>query len=321
MPFTPEQLTAKLEAANVQFTQHHHVAVMTVDAMEHALEGVTGAVIKNMFLKDKKGRLYIVSAVHSTKVDMAVLSARLGMGKGGLRFAPEEALDDVLHVPLGSVTPLAVVNSEAAQVLLLLDHKIQIQEAVLVHPLTNTSTLRMVPSAFLAAIRAIGREPLLVDLEADPKIDLQNPPDLAQYVMAAPTKTEAPTASSGSAASASTQANGNAAASSTAATPIKGKKEAGGKASKAAAPVISEYEQQQAYLDVSKITQQLLQMMSESLLGGPLGEKTAAVDPYILRRLAADMEAELSSIKNASYAMGYAAGKGEIVAFAQRQFS
>lgn len=61
--------------------------------------------------------------------------------------------------------------------------------------------------------------------------------------------------------------------------------------------------------------------VSESLLGGPLAEKTAALDAYTLRRLTADVEAELSSLKNSAYAMGYTAGKGEIVAFAQRQFS
>lgn len=49
-------------------------------------------------LQDKKHRLYIITAAPGTKVDLGVLSARLGTGKGGVRFAPEEALDEVLKV-------------------------------------------------------------------------------------------------------------------------------------------------------------------------------------------------------------------------------
>ena len=48
-----------------------------------------------------------------------------------------------LQVPLGSVTPLAVVQPTAASVVLLLDHKLKDQERILVHPLTNTSTVAM----------------------------------------------------------------------------------------------------------------------------------------------------------------------------------
>lgn len=79
-------------------------------------------------LQDKKNRLYIISAAPSTKVDLAgkvyrllawlvtwdsgnartqtlaldaltaVISARLGTGKGGVRFAPEELMQEVLKV-------------------------------------------------------------------------------------------------------------------------------------------------------------------------------------------------------------------------------
>jgi hypothetical protein len=48
-----------------------------------------------------------------TKVDMKVLSQRLGLGNGGIRMAPEEALGELLQVSLGCVTPFAVVNESA----------------------------------------------------------------------------------------------------------------------------------------------------------------------------------------------------------------
>ena len=55
-----------------------------------------------------------------------------------------------MQVPLGSVTPPAVVQPTAASVILLLDHKLKDQERILVHPLTNTSTIAM-PSKGLEA--------------------------------------------------------------------------------------------------------------------------------------------------------------------------
>lgn len=39
-----------------------------------------------------------MSATCGIKNDRAVLSVRLGLGKGGLRMAPEEALGEILQV-------------------------------------------------------------------------------------------------------------------------------------------------------------------------------------------------------------------------------
>lgn len=63
-------------------------------------------------------------------------------------------------MPLGSVTPLAIANPEAANVVLLLDAKILDPDhvpaddgVVYVHPLINTTSLAMSPAALVAAIR------------------------------------------------------------------------------------------------------------------------------------------------------------------------
>ena len=58
----------------------------------------------------------------------AVLARRLGLPKDSLRMAPAELLQDVLGVPLGSATPLALANSTAASVILMLDRRLQRQQ-------------------------------------------------------------------------------------------------------------------------------------------------------------------------------------------------
>jgi hypothetical protein len=48
--------------------------------------------------QDKKARYYVISALSSTKIDLKVLSARLGLGKGGIRMADPESVEEVLKV-------------------------------------------------------------------------------------------------------------------------------------------------------------------------------------------------------------------------------
>ncbi|KAJ0026328.1 hypothetical protein Pint_08210 [Pistacia integerrima] len=98
MGYSKEQLLARLQDLKIEFSKHEHPVVMTVEAQAKYVGSMGGGLSKNLFLKDKKHRYYIVCALADTKVDMKVLSQRLGLGKGGLRMAPEEALPEILQV-------------------------------------------------------------------------------------------------------------------------------------------------------------------------------------------------------------------------------
>lgn len=47
----------------------------------------------------------------------------------------------------------------------------------------------------------------------------------------------------------------------------------------------------------------------------------SGADDYVLRRLKADIQMELNAFKNAAFTAGYNAGKGEIIAFATKQYA
>uniref|UniRef100_A0A453PPS3 YbaK/aminoacyl-tRNA synthetase-associated domain-containing protein n=2 Tax=Aegilops tauschii subsp. strangulata TaxID=200361 RepID=A0A453PPS3_AEGTS len=132
--------------------------------------------------QDKKHRLYIVSALADTKVDMKILSQRLGLGKGGVRMAPEENLRQVLQVPLGCVTPFALFNESASAVSLLLDQGLKSKQSCYFHPLTNDVTIALSSSNLDKFLLSIGKQPAYVDLEASPVVGKDNPPDLADLV-------------------------------------------------------------------------------------------------------------------------------------------
>lgn len=343
MAKTRQDILNLLTEQTVEYELFDHESVMTVDAQEKALSGTPGTVACNLFLKDKKKRLYILTVAPSTKVDLQVLSARLGVGKGGIRLAPEELIGQVLQVPLGSVTPLALANSSAADVGLLLDEKLKAAERIFVHPLVNTSSIAVSPAMLDAAIRAIGREPVYADLEVEPKIDRDNPPDLKHIADAAKPYQSAvdgadASVSVAAAASASVAAaaalaalrpsgpasggvastsgpSGAAAAATTATARLK---PAAAKPASKATPAISvSAPTENEPVDVMALAEALLQRASEALLGKKL--EGNGVDRARLQGLRADLEMQLNAVRNTSYANGYHAGRGEILAMLQRR--
>ncbi|KAJ6352773.1 hypothetical protein OIU76_001900 [Salix suchowensis] len=182
MGFTKEELLARLKELQIDFSQYEHPTVLTVEEQAKYVGDKGGGLSKNLFLKDKKSRFYIVSALADTKVDMKVLSQRLGLGKGGIRMAPEEALGEILQVPLGCVTPFALVNESARHVALLLDKGFQSQEHCFFHPLSNDMSIALNACDLDKFLKSIERDPSYVDLEANPTVGKDQPPDLAAFV-------------------------------------------------------------------------------------------------------------------------------------------
>ncbi|KAL8485580.1 hypothetical protein ACS0TY_027753 [Phlomoides rotata] len=98
------------QGLRIDFPQYEHPVILTMEAGTKYVGNMKGALSKNLFLKDKKQRYYIVSALVDTKVDLKAVLQFCLREKGGLRMAPEEALSEILQVPLGCVTPLALAN-------------------------------------------------------------------------------------------------------------------------------------------------------------------------------------------------------------------
>ncbi|XP_075518986.1 uncharacterized protein LOC142552940 isoform X1 [Primulina tabacum] len=182
MGHTKEQLLSLLQELKIECSQYEHPVVLTVEEQAKHVGHMNGALTKNLFLKDKKQRFYIVSALTETKVDLKVLSQRLGLGKGGLRMAPEEALAEIIQVPLGCVTPFALVNESARNVSLLLDQRLKTQEYCFFHPLSNDMSIALNSHDLDKFLSSVGKTPAYVDLEADSTIGKDQPPDLAGLV-------------------------------------------------------------------------------------------------------------------------------------------
>jgi Ala-tRNA(Pro) deacylase len=143
---------------------HHtveHEPVFRVEEGREIKAALPGGHSKNLFLKDAKDRLWLVTALGDTRIDLKALpraigSARLSFGSAGLLY-------QTLGVRPGSVTPFALINDTARSVGVVVDKALLDSDPVNFHPLTNAATTAVSRDGFLAFLDALGVRPTVVD--------------------------------------------------------------------------------------------------------------------------------------------------------------
>ena len=153
---------AWLEELGIETSTLEHPAVFTVAESIEIERRVPGGHTKNLFLKDAKDALFLVTALGSTAIDLKSLPKTLGCAR--LSFGKPELLMEVLGVPPGSVTPLALFNDRSRRVTFVLDDALMRFDIVNCHPLENTATTSIARGDLLRFIRATGHEPRIVAL-------------------------------------------------------------------------------------------------------------------------------------------------------------
>jgi len=157
-------LFERLAALGVESETVAHPPVFTVEQAKGHRARPDGLHLKNLFLRNKKGAMYLVTAREDLPVDLKSLARKLGTNN--LSFASYERLRANLGVEPGSVTPLAVLNDAASAVTLVLDAAIPAAEAVHCHPLRCDRTTTLRGADLVRFARATGHEPALVDFES-----------------------------------------------------------------------------------------------------------------------------------------------------------
>jgi len=164
-PVTRNRLLAYLDALGVGHTTVEHAPVFTVAEADAVKDAMPGGHTKNLFLKSKKDELVLVSAHQDTQVALKGLHRRLGTGR--LSFGKPELLSAALGVQPGSVTAFAIINDPAQRVRFVLDQALMAFDIVNFHPLRNDATTALSSADLLNFVRALGREPEILDLTGD----------------------------------------------------------------------------------------------------------------------------------------------------------
>jgi Ala-tRNA(Pro) deacylase len=161
---TQHDLFAFLDAHGVAHSTLDHPAVWRVDEGEEIKAALPGAHTKNLFLKDAKGQLWLISAEGHTQIDLKRLHPVIGSAR--LSFGSAELMEDALGVTPGSVTAFALINDAERRVRFVLDRALWEADIVNFHPLTNTATTAVSQAGLRAFLAAIGITPMVVDFEA-----------------------------------------------------------------------------------------------------------------------------------------------------------
>jgi Ala-tRNA(Pro) deacylase len=162
-PLTPDQLFARLDALGIAHRTYTHPPVFTV-AEAAALRGsLPGGHCKSLFLKDRKGGLWLAVALEERRIDLKRLADALGAPR--FSFGSPDLLSQTLGVTPGSVTPFALANDTAHRVTVVLDKEMLERDPLNYHPLVNDRTTAVASGNLLRFIEACGHHPIIVDLE------------------------------------------------------------------------------------------------------------------------------------------------------------
>jgi Ala-tRNA(Pro) deacylase len=164
--FDRHRLLAWFAEKGVAHQTHDHPAVFRVEEGLELKAALPGAHTKNLFLKDNRGRLWLISARQDTMIDLKRAAA--AMGSGRLSFGNETLMFETLGVRPGSVTALGLINDAERRVTFVLDQRLWEAEVVNFHPLINTATTALDQAGFRRILALLEREPLVVDFDALP---------------------------------------------------------------------------------------------------------------------------------------------------------
>jgi Ala-tRNA(Pro) deacylase len=162
-PMSSDALLAALEDLQIRHRTVDHPAVHTVDEARALRIDLPGVHTKNLFLRNRKGRMWLVTLLADRVVDLKDLGARIGAGR--VSFASHQRLMHYLGLRPGAVNPFAVANDIGGAVQLVLDADVLAGEDIWVHPLVNTRTTGLSPDDLLRYLRSVDHEPAILRFE------------------------------------------------------------------------------------------------------------------------------------------------------------
>ncbi len=159
-PATRSDVMRVLDDLAISYQSYDHVAVFTVDEAEKIERDIPGTHCRNLFLKDHKGRMFLLSLRNRTSINLKKLQIALGSGR--LSFGSPERLYQYLGVTPGSVCAFAIMNDHSGAVTLVLEQEMMNDPIITFHPLINTGTVALSPADVVRFAHAYGHEPVIL---------------------------------------------------------------------------------------------------------------------------------------------------------------
>lgn len=161
LPVPREALLARLDKQDIPYDLHAHEPIFTVEEGEHLKASIPGVHCRNLFLRDKKKNMVLITAANETRIDLKKLAPLLDLGR--LSFGSADRLWTYLGIRQGSVNPFCIVNDTQNQVRMILDSTIMDHEKMNVHPMDNAYTVGLAPADIVKFIESTDHSAEIVD--------------------------------------------------------------------------------------------------------------------------------------------------------------
>src|SRR5262245_10057023 len=161
MPATPSDLFAFLDRLGIAHVTVTHPPLFTVEQSRELRGPIPGGHTKNLFLKDKKGALFLVTALEEAVIELRSLHRRL-CASGRFSFGSPDLMRSTLGIEPGAVTPFAAMNDRDRRVSIVLDAALMRHETVNCHPLVNTMTTSIARDDLVRFLEATGHPPRIL---------------------------------------------------------------------------------------------------------------------------------------------------------------
>ncbi|MEP6564943.1 MAG: prolyl-tRNA synthetase associated domain-containing protein [Mesorhizobium sp.] len=165
MPKTEAELFAFLADLGIAVETRRHPPLFTV-ADSQALRGeIAGGHTKNLFLKDKKDNVFLVSVGEEAEIDLKQIHHLIG-ATGRVSFGRPELLMELLGVVPGAVTVFGLINDTGRRVKVVLDQELMAHAVINAHPLTNEATTSIASADLVKFVEATGHDAVILKVSA-----------------------------------------------------------------------------------------------------------------------------------------------------------
>jgi Ala-tRNA(Pro) deacylase len=161
VPATPDDLFAALDRLGIAHPTVSHPPLFTVEQSQSLRGTIPGGHTKNLFLKDKKNALFLVTTLEDATIELKSLHRHLG-ASSRFSFGSAELMMQTLGVTPGAVTPFGAINDHARRVTVVLDAALMQHAVINAHPLVNTMTTSLARGDLLKFLEATGHIPRIV---------------------------------------------------------------------------------------------------------------------------------------------------------------
>lgn len=160
-------VTSLLGQLKIDAKTYQHDAAFTVEEQSVHVGHLPGSLTKNLFLRDKKYGLFLVTTRSDRDVNMKTVGSLLKLAGSNLRLGDEELLQQKLGVIRGAVSPFALLNDVVKEVTFCIDKALLDESLINIHPLRNDRTTSISPASLMDFLKHIDHAPTVLEFPTE----------------------------------------------------------------------------------------------------------------------------------------------------------